>query len=108
MAKRAKKEEVQEEEVEVVEEAPAPAATSSSKADLLNLSQKAALVVVSLGTEKASMVYQHMEPEDVEILTLEVAKLGYIDGDTTEEVLSEFYQLCMTNKAVTEGGLEYA
>ncbi len=71
-------------------------------------SQKAALVLIALGAEKASLIYQHMEPEDVEQLTLEVAKLGYVDGETTERVLTEFYQLCMTNKAVTEGGLEYA
>ncbi len=44
----------------------------------------------------------------MEMLTLEVAKLGFLDGETTEQVLQEFYQMCMTNKAVTEGGLEYA
>jgi flagellar motor switch protein FliG len=49
-----------------------------------------------------------MEPEDVETLTLEVARLGMLDAETTEAVLEEFYQSCMTNKAVTEGGLEYA
>ena len=31
-----------------------------------------------------------------------------LDAETTEAVLEEFYQSCMTNKAVTEGGLEYA
>ena len=74
----------------------------------LTRQQKAAAVIVSLGTEKASQLYQYMEPEDVEQLTLEVARLGYVDAATTEEVLNEYYQTCMTNKAVTEGGLEYA
>ena len=74
----------------------------------LSFSQKAAAVIVSLGTEKASLLYQYMEPEELEQLTLEVARLGYLDAVQTEEVLSEFYQSCMTNKAVTEGGLEYA
>lgn len=71
-------------------------------------SQKAAAVIVALGVDKASMLYQFMDPEDVELLTLEVAKLGFLDSDATEDVLTEFYQMCMTNKAVTEGGLEYA
>ena len=31
-----------------------------------------------------------------------------MDAAQTEEVLTEFYQSCLTNKAVTEGGLEYA
>ena len=74
----------------------------------LTRQQKAAAVIVSLGTEKASQLYQYMDPEDVEQLTLEVARLGYVDAATTEEVLNEYYQTCMTNKAVTEGGLEYA
>ena len=74
----------------------------------LSSAQKAAAVIVSLGAEKASQVYQFMEPEDIEQLTLEVARLGMLDAAQTEEVLTEFYQNCMTNKAVTEGGLEYA
>ena len=74
----------------------------------LSYPQKAAAVIVSLGTEKASLLYQYMDPEDVEALTLEVARLGMLDAGTTEAVLEEFYQSCMTNKAVTEGGLEYA
>ena len=74
----------------------------------LSGSQKAAAVIVALGAEKASNLYKYMEPEEVEQLTLEVARLGYLDSDQTEDVLNEFYQMCMTNKAVTEGGLEYA
>ena len=80
---------------------------SSDVAKLTN-AQKAAAVIVALGTEKASQLYQYMEPAEVEQLTLEVARLGYLNGDTTENVLNEFYQDCMTSKAVTEGGLEYA
>lgn len=74
----------------------------------LTYPQKAAAVIVSLGADKASGLYQYMEPEEIEALTLEVARLGMLDSDQTEEVLTEFYQNCMTNKAVTEGGLEYA
>ncbi len=70
--------------------------------------QRAATVIISLGVERASALYKHMEPEDVEQLTLEVAKLGFLDSEQTEEILFEFYQLCRTNRAVTEGGLEYA
>jgi len=70
--------------------------------------QKAAAVIVSLGVDKASLLYKYMEPEEIELLTVEVAKLGMLDTDTTQEVLDEYFQMCMTNKAVTEGGLEYA
>ena len=74
----------------------------------LTYPQKAAAVIVSLGADKASGLYQFMEPEDVETLTIEVARLGMLNSEQTEAVLTEFYQTCMTSKAVTEGGLEYA
>ena len=74
----------------------------------LTYPQKAAAVIVSLGADKASGLYQYMEPEEIEALTLEVARLGMLDSEQTEAVLTEFYQNCMTSKAVTEGGLEYA
>ena len=49
-----------------------------------------------------------MNSDELEQLTIEVAKLGYIDPERTEQVLEDFYQMCLTNKAITEGGMEYA
>jgi flagellar motor switch protein FliG len=70
--------------------------------------QKAATVIVSLGVEKASQIYKYLSEEDLEKLTIEVAKLGRLEPEETEEVLDEFYKLCMTQKVVTDGGMEYA
>ena len=78
------------------------------KVPSLTNAQKAAAVVVALGAEKASLLYKYMEAEDVEQLTIEVARLGFLNSVQTESVLNDFFQICMTNKAVTEGGLEYA
>ena len=83
-----------------------PAAKKPS-ADLTG-PQRAAAVIISLGADKASQMYKYMEQAEVENLTLEVAKMGFLNSEHTEEVLTEFYQMCRTNKAVTEGGLEYA
>ena len=92
--------------------APAPKEAKGKKKGLgvesLSGSQKAAAVIVALGAEKASLLYKYMEDDDVEQLTLEVAKLGFLDSSVTEEILIEFHQSCLTQKAVTEGGLEYA
>lgn len=74
----------------------------------LTKQQKAAAVIVSLGMDKASQLYKYMTPQDVERLTMEITKLGYLDPDVTENILDEYYQMCLTNKAVTEGGMEYA
>ena len=84
------------------------AAPQAAKQVELSTAQKAAAVIIALGAEKASLVYKYMEDEEVEQLTLEVARLGVLSTQQTEDILNEFYQLCLTNKAVTEGGLEYA
>ena len=84
-----------------------PPASRRSRPSLTS-AQKAAAIIVALGADKASQLYQYMEPEDLELLTLEVAKLGFLDAEATEDILTEYYQMCMTSKAVTEGGLEYA
>ena len=48
-------------------------AAASQAAKQLTRQQKAAAVVISLGAEKASQLYQYMDPDDVEQITLEVA-----------------------------------
>lgn len=70
--------------------------------------QKAAALVVALGTDKASKIYKYLSAEDVEKLTVEVAKLGHVEAEQTEEVLDDFYKTCLTQKVVTDGGMEYA
>ena len=89
-------------------EPPEPSPVQAKATMKLESAQKAAAVIVALGAEKASMLYQYMDPDDVEAITIEVAKLGFLDADTTENVLNEFYQKSLTHKAVSEGGLEYA
>jgi len=96
--------------------APAPADGVSPTAAVKSLKdisemdgvQKAAAVVVALGVDKAALIYEYMDADELEQLTLEVARMGFLDAETSEAVLTEYYQMCMTNKAVTEGGLEYA
>jgi len=87
-----------------------PAAAVKSLKDISDMDgvQKAAAVVVALGVDKAALIYEYMDADELEQLTLEVARMGFLDADTSEAVLTEYYQMCMTNKAVTEGGLEYA
>lgn len=79
---------------------------ANSKA--IGTEQKAAAVVVALGTEKASKLYKYLSSEEVEALTIEVAKLGHLQAEETEEILDDFYKNCLTQKVVTDGGVEYA
>ncbi len=74
----------------------------------LSAPQRAAAVIVSLGVDKASKIYKYLSEDDIEQLTIEIAKLGYVSVEDTEEVLDDFYKMCLTQKVVTEGGMEYA
>ncbi len=74
----------------------------------LTSQQKAAAVIVSLGAETASEIYKYLKEEEVEQLTYEVARLVHMSGEQLEDTLDGFYQLCLTQKVITEGGVEYA
>ena len=89
-------------------EAPQPKKIVHKHTADMTSAQRAAAVIIALGADKASKIYQHMDSEVVEQLTIEVAQMGFLDSEQTEEILTEYYQMCMTNKAITEGGLEYA
>ncbi len=70
--------------------------------------QKAAVVITSIGAENAAHVYKRLSDEEVEKLTFEVSSLPYMDIGQVDTVLNEFYELCLTQKVITEGGVDYA
>lgn len=70
--------------------------------------QKAAAVMISLGVESASEIYKFLKEEEVEQLTFEIARLSNINSSQIEEILEGFYQICLSQKVITEGGVEYA
>ncbi len=74
----------------------------------LTAAQKAAVVITSIGAENAAHVYKRLTDEEVEKLTFEVSSLPYMDINQVDAVLNEFYELCLTQKVITEGGIDYA
>ena len=70
--------------------------------------QRASLVLSSIGAENASLVFKNFSDDEIEKLTLEVAKNDYWPMEIVEEVLNDFYELCLTQKVISEGGVDYA
>lgn len=70
--------------------------------------QKAAMVISALGTENASQVFKFFTDDEIEKMTLEVAKMDYWPMEVVDEVLNDFYEICLTQKVISEGGVEYA
>ncbi len=73
-----------------------------------NVGRKAATIITTLGAEKASKIYKHLDESDIRKITIEVSKLGTVELEEREQTLKEFYKFCLTKKSVAEGGYEYA
>ena len=54
--------------------------------------QKAAILLITLGPEKAATIFKHLKEDEIEELTLEIANTRSVSPQTKEEVLEEFYQ----------------
>lgn len=74
----------------------------------MNPGQKAAAVIIALGADKASQIYRYLDENDLEMLTVEVARMKNLTSDQTESALDDFYRLCLTQKFITDGGMGYA
>ncbi|WP_419196011.1 flagellar motor switch protein FliG [Butyricicoccus faecihominis] len=69
---------------------------------------KAAAVVVAMGAESASSVYKYLREDEIEAISLEVARLKHLPTAELEAVMEDFYGLCVTQKVISEGGVDYA
>lgn len=70
--------------------------------------RKAATVVVSLGVETASEVFKYLHEDEIEKLTTEIATMPALSADEVETTMEEFYNLCLAQTYIIEGGIEYA
>ena len=81
---------------------------NSSRNKSMTPASKAAAVIVALGSEHAAEVYKHLREEEVEQISIEVAKLNRMNPDDMQEVVDDFYGLCVTQKVISDGGVLYA
>ena len=70
--------------------------------------QKAAILLIALGPEKSSAIFKHLKEEEIEELTLEIANTRTITPQMKDEVVDEFYQICLAQQYIAEGGINYA
>ncbi len=74
----------------------------------MNGLQKAAILLIALGPEKSALIFKHLKEEEIEELTLEIANTRSITPQLKEDVLGEFYQVCLAQQYIAEGGISYA
>ena len=70
--------------------------------------QKAAILLITLGPEKSAVIFKHLKEEEIEELTLEIANTRSVSPQIKEDVINEFYQVCLAQQYIAEGGIGYA
>jgi len=70
--------------------------------------RKAAILLVTMGPEKAAKVLKSLDDSEVEALTVEIANLGKVTGDERKMVLEEFQSLTKAREMIISGGIDYA
>ena len=70
--------------------------------------QKAAILLISLGPEKSANVFKHLKEDEIEQLTLEIANTRSVSPAMKDAVLDEFYEVCLAQQYIAEGGIAYA
>ena len=81
---------------------------SRSADEKLSGLQKAAVLLISLGPEKSANIFKHLKEEEIEELTLEIANTRSVTPQMKEMVIDEFYEVCLAQQYIAEGGIGYA
>lgn len=70
--------------------------------------QKAALMVLEMGTERSSKVLRMLRESEVTEITAEIARMKAVDGDVMHDVIGEFETMFEARATVTAGGIDTA
>jgi flagellar motor switch protein FliG len=70
--------------------------------------QKAAIFLVTIGSEISAEIFKYLREDEIETLTFEIARLETIDAEQKDAILQEFQELMMANQFISTGGIDFA
>lgn len=70
--------------------------------------RKAAALLITLGRERSADVLRHLNDEDIERLTWEIAAMGELQPDQRRDVVADFQEAAMAGDVISLGGLDFA
>ncbi len=70
--------------------------------------EKAAILLITLGPERSAKIFKHLKEDEIEDLTMQIANIRAVGADQKEKVLEEFYDICLAQSFIDEGGIGYA
>jgi flagellar motor switch protein FliG len=79
-----------------------------SRLPVINNRQKAAVLLVAMGTQASGQILKQLTHDEVEMLTLEIARMGKVNPEMRESIIEEFHELCLAQEFIAEGGVDAA
>jgi flagellar motor switch protein FliG len=70
--------------------------------------QKAAILLLSLGSEISAGIMKNLREDEIEELSLEIANIRRVPAEVKDRVLEEFYQICLAQEYILSGGIDSA
>jgi flagellar motor switch protein FliG len=70
--------------------------------------EKAAILLVAIGEERAGEIFRYLGDSEVEALSLEIAKSRKVPNDVCREVIGEAVDTVLAEDYIAEGGVDYA
>ena len=70
--------------------------------------QKAAILLVLLGSDLAARIFEHLDEDEIEQLSLAIAQLDQVAPAQQNAALAEFQEFMLARGAAPGGGLDYA
>jgi flagellar motor switch protein FliG len=70
--------------------------------------QKAAIFLVTIGSEISAEIFKYLREDEIETLTFEIARLETIEPEQKDAILQEFQELMMANQFISTGGIDFA
>ena len=70
--------------------------------------QKVAVFLVAIGVEKSVPFLKLLPDDEVEKVTIEIAKLKNLPSEIVSQIVLDYYVMMLADKFVTKGGLTYA
>lgn len=70
--------------------------------------QKAAILLLSLGSEISAGIMKNLREDEIEELSLEIANIRRVPAEVKDQVLEEFYQICLAQEYILSGGIDSA
>ncbi len=85
-----------------------PAARGESNAPKMTPYEKAAILMIAMGVAASAAIMRHLPEEEVEKISVQVARLRDVSSGMVQAVIEEYYRMMMAKDYMAQGGMDFA